>query len=778
MPSGDRRPFISLESVRAALDALVHVSTARSPSPLERLLLVDEFLANPDFPQSTFKRSFALDDLLITVIKQEYQRLRSVFRINLPQENAQIENILAQVNEDLRIGSLELIGWGLLYVRYVRSDLGLTLEALSQVLHTESRTLRRYLHHAFEKLTEQLIQREWAARTRQRKRRLLSELPSSMVTPLFGREQELQKIGRILRDPGRHHLIVTGMAGIGKSALVQEVLRQQIESEAIERLIWIYQPATVASVRRCLIERLLTEGSGISLGEYLLIYRVAIVLDGVEALENERNALDTLLDELSAAIVFLTSQLSVPMRGVTTYIGLSELNETDTARLVLAIAPHNAEVAGNAYHRSGGNPLMVKLAAQVPGHFDDLGLPVYHQLDQPLWRILCMFVLFPPGPVNQSRLFELWPTEKSQEHIGTLLRRYLIEEVEQDHACYSLAMSVRKHIQQLYARNHSVRAIVGDLLDQISLETPSEFLDVIEHILLSEWLEIDLGWRQYWIERLWRDGLRQGHFASWCSIFEWYFRKTELEDVTLLTAYGISLRRLLQWDDAETVFGRALRLAGQTGAFLEQARVALELGVLHRYRGHHDRVERWFTQVEDTLKRYSDDDLATALRFQQAQVALERGNASDALYLLSTMDNTSPDFVILKSEVCLLLGEWEQSLSLAQQILGTPGITVTYEGRGHAIIGRCYERLDNLSTARQHLEHAVTILEQEDDLYALARAHSNLGAVLTQQRCYDDAQALLERARHVQIRIGDKLGLAATRHNLRLAQLRRVESLP
>jgi hypothetical protein len=62
---------------------------------------------------------------------------------------------------------------------------------------------------------------------------------------------------------------------------------------------------------------------------------------------------------------------------------------------------------------------------------------------------------------------------------------------------------------------------------------------------------------------------------------------------------------------------------------------------------------------------------------------------------------------------------------------------------------------------------AVWLLEKEQDLFALARAQSNLGALFIAPETYGEAQDLLLRAQEIQSRLGDKVALKITQHNLR-----------
>lgn len=764
MRNGEHNPFITLGSVRAALDSVIHVSTAYAPNPLEHLLLVDEFLTNPDLPKTKLDRQFALNYLLISIIREEYCRLRNVFGMGQTSEDMSLAHTLEQVQEDLHAGSTELVVWNLLYVRYVRSDLGLTLEMLAQPTHTDARTLRRYMRHALEIFTKNLIQREWEARHRQRERRLLSELPSAKSTLLIGREDAVREIERFLAVPGRQHIVVIGEAGIGKSIFVQEVLRKQIVGGALDHLIWIHHPPSVTFVRHHLIERLLPEGTRISLGEYLLLYPVGIVLDSIESMEQQ--GLETLLDELSGALVFITTRVSAPLHNITRQIMLDELDESDSVSLA-----HNIVGSSNssraAYRRVGGNPLAIKLAAQT---IDDIR--ERHR------QTLYMFALFPPGPVNGHDLCELWPDLTGQTDIVALAQRGLIESVSEDQLLYLVPTSSRKQVEQNYAQNKHEREMINDLLYKMRPDSPTATLKVVEQALLSPWLTLDLPWQHQWIEQLWSEGVNQGHCARWCTILESCLNKTEGDDLTLLTAYGICLRRLAQWDSAEAVFQRILHLTGQIGAFLPQARAMVELGVLYKNQGHYEKAPLIFAQVASILQNHPDLALTNLLRRQQAQIAIESEDAAEAFRVLSEIQDLSPAVLALRSEAFLLMGDWRTCLELAQATLELPGISPAFEAQSYSIMGRSYEMGGEFTLASRYLESAVTLLEQADDRFTLARAQSNLGAVLIREKAYNDAQCLLEQAASAQTQFKDQLGLAMTRHNLRVLHIAQVESRP
>jgi tetratricopeptide (TPR) repeat protein len=406
---------------------------------------------------------------------------------------------------------------------------------------------------------------------------------------------------------------------------------------------------------------------------------------------------------------------------------------------------------------------------------DDFYAQTLSELDQRLLETLCRFVLF-PGGVNTLDMYQVWPEMTDRQQIASLVERRLLEDISQDQSLYSLSLSVRHYIESHYARDDRLKSTINDLIIKMGSDSQLSSLKVVEQILLSSWLEIDLKWYSRWIKNFWREGVRQGHCAKWCDILEDYLRKTGSEDVPLLTAYGRCLGRLTEWSAAENTFRHVLQLTGKTGDFISQAACLLELAVFYRHQGHYENAQRLFTQVEAILQNYDDRVLASALCLQQAQMALDIGDFEEAIRALSTIETPSPSLLALKSEAFLQNGDWKQSLDFARLALEMDGITRTLEAHLNSVTGRAYEKIGEFSLARGFLESAVTLLEQMDDRFTLARAQSNLGAILIREKAYNEAQRLLEQASRVQTQFKDQVGLATTTHNLRLLHIARVGS--
>src|SRR5690349_4221963 len=229
MPSGDHPPFISLECVRTALEAMIHAVPDDAPlSPIHFLLVIEEKLLNPDLPPSPYLRNFLVNQFLIKLITDELEAHRKVFNLPVPPKDETRISAERMLQVDASKNSFELMGWSYVYYRYVRVDLGFTLDEISAASAVHERTLRRYHQRILERLVEKIIEAEQEARSRQRRRRLLGALPQPMPARLVGRHEPLSRVRQILQERDSSHVYVTGAMGLGKTTLVQEIVREQI----------------------------------------------------------------------------------------------------------------------------------------------------------------------------------------------------------------------------------------------------------------------------------------------------------------------------------------------------------------------------------------------------------------------------------------------------------------------------------------------------------------------------------------------------------------------
>lgn len=325
---------ICAKAVRNALDALLYTSVDRRGSPLEKLLLVDEFLANPDLPDTPHKREFAIHHLLTSLIVDELVRHREVYDFKPPDIQCTMASANSEIAQDALTNNQELIGWSWLYYHYVRVDLNITPSDFSELALIDRRTLRRYQLHTIKRLTQRLYDMEWKISEKYRQRRLATELPVMIPIPLFGRENESQRVLHMLANLRPAHIQITGEYGIGKSTFAQEIIRQQIENQRVDYLIWLNHPRSIKEIREILATRLNYEATNSTLRHYLTEKRIVIVVDDGKELVKQTDALADLLDDLSAGTVFLINHHYHFLRNIKGHISLKELSDDATELLI------------------------------------------------------------------------------------------------------------------------------------------------------------------------------------------------------------------------------------------------------------------------------------------------------------------------------------------------------------------------------------------------------------------------------------------------------------
>ena len=768
-------PFISRKDVEAALRSLIYTTREPDTGALSRLLLVDLRVNAPAMPTSDEARNFALRELLAEEIGAALSEQREYFGLDPADDRENVDQVRESIASDRDAGAALLLAWSLLYYRYVRADLDLAVEVLANWYGIEARTVTRYGNYGTRILTHRLIQQERAARRDQQRRRLLAALPYGTALNLIGRAQLLDDLEKQLPSLSPCHVLVTGTSGVGKSSLVQELLRRFIERDQLDQLLWIDAPPSIQFVRERLAEELLGEGETVSVGEYLLLYRVAVVIDGAESLLTATGALVDLLRDLGAAVVVLINSMSAAVEHFALHVAVPEIDPAAAVRLLserLRLS-HSAElevgdldlVARDFAARIGGNPLALKLAAAQLDRSDWGALDSAVQeglLDhlfraltpaqQRLWGALALF----SRPVDRSDLAALWRFDHRQ--VALLAREQIVEVTGND---LVLVGAARDYVEAKYATSPVLQSLYADLIAEMGDGVAA--LDVIERILLGDFPTISPAQRDAWIKAKWQVGVQHGNWAVWRAILESMVRSEDGEP-ELRLAYGICLRRLADWSGAQQVFYQVASDCGRAGQFDLQARALVEWSMLAKYQGNFQQAGALLDQAKRFVQRTKAHDLLETVTLQEAQLLIQAGKGVEAFKLLITLPETGRGLA-LQSEAQLLLGNFKLCRTLAERALTSLEDDRVTEASLHTIIGRAEQQQGDLEGARRELTLVVTLLERLGDSFGLARAKTNLAAVLIPLARQRDARLLLADAEQTQVKLGDKVGLQVTRRN-------------
>jgi tetratricopeptide (TPR) repeat protein len=789
-----QRPFISSDYVQSALDALLYTSAPMPPNPLCSLLLIDQFLINPDFPKTEHARESALQHTLVALITEGLTAQRQAFDlgiVTIPDSRAEA---LAQIEQDAAANSIELAGWSALYYRYVCVNLDLSTDMLSSSFAVDPRTLRRYQRHGVRRLKERLVEIEWRVICQQRKRRLSVELPIPVPVRLFGRERFFLEVEQALVGPQPHHVFVTGPRGIGKTTCVQEFIRAQIDAGTFDYVVWFHCPETVTLIREQLTERLIPDGAKLGLRDYLSLYHVAIVLDDIERLTDTAGALEMLLDDLAAAFVCLLNTTYVPLSRAHTHLRLGDLDEVSTAAVIRAQLSADdvsemdllPELVRDIRARVGGNPLAIKLLARLVDEGDaktDYSVlervyaSTYRALDEGLQRQWYAFALMPPGEVLLDDLRALWLLQMT--NVRELAQRHLVERVSLERHSYTLTTSALRFLQAEYAVSTDARRLVNELIMALELDSNAHLPLVrkaVEHLLETSWLNIEPPIRRRWLRHLWRSGAPQGHYARWRSILERELQRTRASDYEMQTLYAVCLRRFGRWSEAQFVLHGAIREAGQAGDFVGQAKSMVELSILCRYQGDYKTSLSLVKRAEQVAQRYGDTELYQTVMHEYAQSAIDQHDGFTAIRYLDGLPESTRTFALV-SEGYMLTGSFRESRWYAERALAQTFDDPTTQARFNTILGRGYERENDAESACHYFTLALMQLERTDDPFAQARAQSNLGVVMMRLNLLDEAETLFAQAEQTERSLGDVAGAETARHNLRLLHIRQSSIL-
>lgn len=767
-------PFISETTVRMALESLLYTSKTPVTGPLEELLLVELILADPDFPQIEHNRGFAVQQLLAQFITSELNEIRSrlgLAPLGLQDSLAQAQRI---IEKDTEQQNHELTCWNLLFYRYLRADLGFSFEYLSALTHVEPRTLRRYLHHAIKRLTQKLTHAEWEARRKNRRIKLYAALPFSEPLQLFGREDDFHRCDGIMAGSPPQHIQIGGAPGIGKTSFVQEMVRQQIDQETLDYVVWIKQPLSVRYALHCVKEQVLQQNTSISLREYALYKTIAVVIDGTENLD-EQDWQD-FLSQMSNCIVYLISHNRLLRFPNLKHIDLRELDLEAVKQFLAANLSADIDpeyVTEKWYSQVGGNPLALRLIAHNlnfyettlrDGHLlDQIFGQVYAKLPNHLKQIWYMLSILPERPFTLAEVGQLWAVNPRQ--FTEFLNTGLIE-IDQNGSC-RLPIAAKRYIRHLSEYKKELRQVISQLVSDIDLADVTTLLgETISHTLLEDWPEVNRHTKKHWLHILLQSDHWRGHAAECIHILENFLSRAD--DVDLYLQLGRCYRYIGEQSEAQTVFENSIAHCGQAGLFVQQGRALVELGVLMRRQGNYEQALAIFGRVEKKFL-YKDKELASQLQLELAQIALDRKHMDEFVKHTEGLP-PSPRLLSLQSTASLLTGDLEQSLYILDYLQRNFPAQRVLIGQINAALGRAYEQRQAWGLAYQHFTRAISILEQKDDLYALARAQANLGAILIRMAQAEEAIQQLESAAEKQKLVKDRVALAITQHNLRIAR--------
>jgi tetratricopeptide (TPR) repeat protein len=779
MPSG-KAPSITEASVRAALAMLTYTTADKTADvqPLYALALVEEFLNQPQLPRMGSARAFAVNHILTSLIGAEFAARRQSHNLPPPNPKVTLADLPAVLALDAQGQAPELIGWSVLFHEHVCSGLNVLRQQYALWYATDERQLRRYYQHAVTQLTQRLIEAEWHTRRQQRQRRLLAQLPAP--SRLIGRAAELQRLEVILQRETAPCLWISGSAGIGKSVLVNALIRRQlsIDTTDIDDCIWLENPLSVGAVYDQLRQELVASRSQSNLEQILLMRRVWLVLDSVDGLGWTSADWQELGKLVGQVTLFVTSQHLPPAALSVISVPLAELAQPAVMELVATIAQAHhwttdnlADYTAAIWATVGGNPLGVRQALFYLEHYgadifqqhtlEELYARAFGQFSPQEQRLLIWCACYEGGIVPE------WFTELGGEVLATvaqLIQRGWLKYQVGVNPFYVLATSALCFIRGRYQADPALQADFQEFLQTVVAYRGDAYPLWLEKLLAQMWLKFPSDWLALQVQRWAMLGIQHGQAATWLQIIVGH--QLYSTDSGRL-AYATALRRLGRRKEAQMQLDLLLQ-RGQQGEFITQGYAMLGYAGYLRETGHYAKALQFVHQAATIAQHYAQGALQEQVIVQQIQIALDQQNMKHLTTLLDQLPLTAT-YGVLRLEIYWLLQQTTLCYSLGQQLLASrPG--ELEQAYIYTILGRCYEREERWLDSLVCFENALYLLERSGDILASARTQSNVAALLLRQtdiqEHLDRAENLLQAAQTSQRQIQDRVGLLTTQRNL------------
>jgi len=334
--------LLDLKYLQQACKALRY-KTSLSNSPLLNAAMVTQQLHPTQLTLGASARHRILLDLLVDTLTQQLNKMRVAngyepVKVNLPLP--EVETELAIIgNATNRL----LLGYSMLFYRYVRMELDLRVEDITLWLGQDDRFLRRCVTVTWKHLQHILVGLEMAARQQKRQLDHQFALPQQQLVSLDAQFQVVRSAVRHLTTAYPATLLLHGPAGRGKSALALQLSKTLIEEADIADVAWVnlheqsdhlLSSATLAGlichtlgIRVHHNEKALPVLLEYVQGMMLRQEQFIVVLDGADV---GHEAIPSLADVLSHGILVVTSRrCSATWRGAERYCPAMEGDELD-----------------------------------------------------------------------------------------------------------------------------------------------------------------------------------------------------------------------------------------------------------------------------------------------------------------------------------------------------------------------------------------------------------------------------------------------------------------
>ncbi|GIK63461.1 MAG: hypothetical protein BroJett018_12550 [Chloroflexota bacterium] len=764
-------PSLDINTLQASYDMLGRWED-ETLSPLAGLVLVQQRLTAPHALRNIIAYNEIVYEILSSLLLDQFSLLRT--QNNLPAlqtdrtHGMRLDEAINDLQQCGTKANRYLIGYAALYYRYMRPELELSVEEISQHLNQTDRNLRRHEKKCLGVLLSELNRLELEARAAQRRLRCLLALPQDKLLNLDSQLVRVREISdRIANKNAVSHWYIYGPAGVGKSSLALQISRQLVDRNIIGDVIWLdlrlthpsNQPLPREALADLVSENLRLQGSHEGTSSSQLIYNYLAYL------ANDHQQLLLILDNadgwqsiieanwawLQQTVLIVTARVPYEnwQQGEVKCQELSKQESLYYLQNLERIYPFRREpLFEEIVQRVGGNPAALKRifrfmemlspqetldeAAFVDHHrFQWEHLP---EFSQEVYWWLAGFTI--QQYVNRERLllakryFFAPQSITLNQNLEYLAASGLVEcNIIQERQTYRVpedSWQITAHIDSAAQKLHEIIRHFLRIPNENSeecAEIASSFLTLLQS-LDFDWVDVTVPLAKicqslFIHTRQWR---------RYLGLLDWINKKalplTE-EKMWIGIERASILRRLGNFEEAKTQLASVFYTAQQFEDMLMLSDTLMEQSILLFYQDNDQAAFEKAQQAYEILRTSSDNTRLERSIYLVAQ-ALSRTNALNAREWVQGITRRDAEVWDLVARIELNLDNQAALLAAEKAIALLDPDNPAYP-RSLGLLARALVANGKISDAIEKFHLAINLLQRQHDPVGLARMHNNLG---------------------------------------------------
>lgn len=786
-------PSLTAKSIREVLKKLGQFEQLPE-TPLAEYVLIQQQLNRPEYVKDDTAVARAVFDLIVTVITDQFVKLRALFNRPHPNTETTYDERIAAIESDAASNNDHLMAASSIYYQYLVPELGLDGDGIDAHYPVTKRTMQRWRDDFFENIRLEIIRQETAARLHYRQKRCKLALPQTPIARLDTQEQTIRTaLGQLQSTKA---VMLYGPAGSGKTVCAVQIAKRSIDLwQTFGEIVWLRLPdvnqytPTAEDLLGLICDKLHIRHNNIGTMRALQGYLTALadheqlllILDSADGWMWPIIETWPLLGQCWVIVTASTRHFAWSA----SEIGCLPITLSDTMRLLTFLRNHfyplpiddDLDSLSEEMHATlGGNIGQIKQAYRFMNDLElQVGATTNHTLDIARLSIGQQQLLLILGytihnmPITYGTLsaiqheLHLASTTRLERDILTLQDGGYVQREHHPPDYYYHPMLPLTH---LLAHNNPNTAHTS-LMDAI---IKHKHLLMSYNVLASEasWTTIPPDKLRILVQLAHHYVKQQGLWQAWL----WHLRGMEddlhpypTRHVVLLTEKAATLRWLGQLQDARHEIDDAIAIAEPyslvlADALLERSRIALYMNVID------EADAQW---AGDIFNQLGDQDGIYRALTELARLWFHIDPDTAERYL-SQIPQHDIHHLALLSEIKLGQGLINDALTLIRQCLRQTDRRDTSYARLLHILAQVLFAAGHLDDVYPVYENAINYAQQAHylDMWGLARLYNNFAAMLIRVGDIEAARMQLQQALILYDQLQDDAGRQAAQDNLNM----------